>query len=48
MNKLIKIGVLALLSSFASLQAAEFESYVALSSEYIWRGTPQSDGNAAI
>ena len=48
MNKLIKIGVLALLSSFASLQAAEFESNVALSSEYMWRGTPQSDGNAAI
>ena len=48
MNKLIKIGVLTLLSSVATLQAAEFESNVAMSSEYIWRGTPNLMKNAAI
>jgi len=48
MKNLLKIGAIAIFSSAMSLQAAEFESNVALSSEYMWRGTPQSDGNAAI
>ena len=48
MKKLLKFGVAALVLTFGSLQAAEFESNVALSSEYMWRGVPQSDGNAAI
>ena len=48
MKNLLKIGAIAIFSSIMSLQAAEFESNVALSSEYMWRGTPQSDGNAAI
>ena len=42
MNKFIKIGVVALLSGFATLQAAEFESNVALSSDYVWRGMTQT------
>ena len=33
MNKLLKFGVVALMTTFGSLQAAEFESNVALSSE---------------
>lgn len=48
MNKLIKFGVVALMTTFGSLQAAQFESNVALSSEYMWRGMTQSDGQAAI
>ena len=47
MNNIIKFGIIAFLSSFISLQAAEFESNVALSSEYMWRGMTQSDGKAA-
>ena len=38
MKNLLKTGVIALFSSVMSLQAAEFESNVALSSDYIWRG----------
>ena len=48
MDKFIKFGIIAFLSSFISLQAAEFESNVALSSEYMWRGMTQSDGQAAV
>ncbi len=48
MNNVIKIGIIAFLSSFITLQAAEFESNVALSSEYMWRGMTQSDGQAAV
>ena len=48
MNKLLKLGVVALMTTFGSLQAATFESNVALSSEYMWRGMTQTDGQAAI
>ena len=48
MDKIIKVGIIFFLSSFITLQAAEFESNVALSSEYMWRGMTQSDGQAAV
>ena len=48
MNNLIKIGIITLFSSLLTLQAAEFESNVALSNEYMWRGMTQSDGQAAV
>ena len=48
MNKFIKIGFLALLSSVATLQAAEFESNVAMSSDYVWRGMTQTSEEPAI
>jgi len=48
MNNIIKTGIIAFLSSFVTLQAAEFETNVALSSEYMWRGMTQSDGKAAV
>jgi len=48
MNRIVKIGLITFLSSFITLQAAEFESNIALSSEYMWRGMTQSDGQAAI
>ena len=48
MNKFIKIGFLALLSSFATLQAAEFESNVDMSSDYVWRGMTQTSEEPAI
>ncbi len=48
MDKIIKVGIIYFLSSFITLQAAEFESNVALSSEYMWRGMTQSDGQAAV
>jgi len=48
MNNIIKIGIITFLSSFITLQAAEFESNIALSSEYMWRGMTQSDGQAAV
>ena len=41
MKNLLKTGVIALFSGVMSLQAAEFESNVALSSDYIWRGMTQ-------
>ena len=48
MNKFIKIGFLALISSLATLQAAEFESNVAISSDYVWRGMTQTSEEPAI
>ena len=48
MKNLIKFGVVAIFSSAMSLQSAEFESNVALSSEYMWRGMTQTDGQPAI
>ena len=48
MDNMIKIGIITFLSSFITLQAAEFESNIALSSEYMWRGMTQSDGQAAV
>ena len=48
MNKILKFGIVAILTSFGSLQAAEFEGNIALSSEYMWRGMTQSDGEAAV
>ena len=48
MNKILKFGIVAILTSLGSLQAAEFEGNIALSSEYMWRGMTQSDGVAAV
>ena len=48
MNKILKFGIVAILTSFGSLQAAEFEGNIALSSEYMWRGMTQADGEAAV
>ena len=49
MNKFIKsFFILVGLTSVLSVNSAEFESNVALSSEYMWRGMPQTDGNPAI
>ena len=48
MKNLLKTGVIALFSSVMSLQAAEFESNVALSSDYIWRGMTQTAEEPAI
>ena len=49
MNKFIKsFLILVGLTSVLSVNAAEFESNVALSSEYIWRGIPQTSGEPAI
>ena len=48
MDKLIKIGIIAFLSSFISLQAAEFESNVAIANDYVWRGMTQTSEEPAI
>ena len=48
MKKILKFAILAIITSFGSLQAAEFEGNIALSSEYMWRGMTQSDGEAAV
>ena len=48
MKKILKFAIVAIISSFGSLQAAEFEGNIALSSEYMWRGMTQSDGEAAV
>jgi uncharacterized protein (TIGR02001 family) len=48
MKNLIKIGAIAIFSSAMSLQAAEFESNVALSNDYIWRGMTQTAEEPAI
>ena len=49
MNKFIKsFLILVGFTSVLSVNAAEFESNVALSSEYIWRGVPQTNGEPAI
>ena len=48
MKNLIKFGAIALFSSAMTLQSAEFESNVAMSSDYVWRGMTQTDGEPAI
>ena len=48
MKNLLKTGVIAFFSGVMSLQAAEFESNVALSSDYIWRGMTQTAEEPAI
>ena len=48
MKNLIKFGVVAIFSGAMSLQSAEFESNVALSSDYIWRGMTQTAEEPAI
>ena len=48
MNKLLKFGAIALLTTFGSLQAAEFESNVAIANDYVWRGMTQTSEEPAI
>ena len=48
MKNFLKTGVIALFSGVMSLQAAEFESNVALSSDYIWRGMTQTAEEPAL
>ena len=49
MNKFIKsFFIFVGFTSVLSVNSAEFESNVALSSEYIWRGLPQTNGEPAI
>ena len=48
MKNLLKLGVIAVFSSVMSLQAAEFESNVALSNDYVWRGMSQTSEEPAI
>jgi len=49
MKKLIKsASVLIGLTAMISIQSAEFESNVALSSDYIWRGMTQTSEESAI
>ena len=48
MKNLLKLGVIAVFSGVMSLQAAEFESNVALSNDYVWRGMSQTSEEPAI
>jgi uncharacterized protein (TIGR02001 family) len=48
MKNILKLGAIMIFSSTMSLQSAEFESNVALSSEYMWRGMTQTDGQPAV
>ena len=48
MKNLFKLGVIAVFSGVMSLQAAEFESNVALSNDYVWRGMSQTSEEPAI
>ena len=48
MKNLFKIGALALIIGSVSLHAAEFESNVALSNDYVWRGMSQTTEEPAI
>ena len=48
MKNLIKFGAIALFSSAMTLQSAEFESNIALSSDYVWRGMTQTAGEPAV
>jgi|TARA_B100001540_G_scaffold308797_1_gene324009 uncharacterized protein (TIGR02001 family) len=48
MKNLLKLGVIAFFSGVMSLQAAEFESNVALSNDYVWRGMSQTSEEPAI
>jgi hypothetical protein len=49
MNRVRKLLLtLPLLISFSAIQAAEFESNIALSNDYVWRGMTQTSGEASI
>ena len=48
MKNILKLGAILIFSSTMTLQSAEFESNVALSSEYMWRGMTQTDGQPAV
>ena len=48
MKNLFKIGTLTLIISSVSLHAAEFESNVAISNDYVWRGMTQTTEEPAI
>ena len=48
MKNLLKLGVITVFSGVMSLQAAEFESNVALSNDYVWRGMSQTSEEPAI
>ena len=49
MNKTYKLIFIGLISiNFLSISAAEFESNVAISSDYIWRGWTQSNEDPSI
>ena len=48
MKNIFKLGAIVIFSSTMTLQSAEFESNVALSSEYMWRGMTQTDGQPAV
>ena len=48
MKNLLKLGVIAVFSGVMTLQAAEFESNVALSNDYVWRGMSQTSEEPAI
>jgi uncharacterized protein (TIGR02001 family) len=48
MKNILKLGSILIFSSTMTLQSAEFESNVALSSEYMWRGMTQTDGQPAV
>ena len=48
MKNLLKLAVIAVFSGVMSLQAAEFESNVALSNDYVWRGMSQTSEEPAI
>ena len=48
MKNLFKIGALTLIISSVSLHAAEFESNVAISNDYVWRGMTQTTEEPAI
>ena len=48
MKNLLKLGVITVFSGVMSLQAAEFESNVALSNDYVWGGMSQTSEEPAI
>ena len=49
MNKTYKLIFIGLISiNFLSISAADFESNVAISSDYIWRGWTQSNEDPSI
>ena len=48
MKNILRLGAVLIFSSAMTLQSAEFERNVALSSEYMWRGMTQTDGQPAV
>ena len=48
MKNLFKIGALTFIMSSVSLHAADFESNVAISNDYVWRGMTQTTEEPAI